>query len=169
MGEPSVKRCGVTPASGVYQTQGAGEMPGTCQLRARKMSGTPCAHRVCFSPCTRGRSPTCCIGNSVLDTVAPTMSKEPERGDTSSADLPVSEHTAHSDWVLCRAHVVWNLRLWGRDSLRDAAIQETMGETGWGTLSSVGTPELRSKRKRVDEQHLAMLQRQGVLRRHTND
>jgi hypothetical protein len=152
------------------------------------MSGTPCAHRVCLSPCTLGRSPTCrtagagalqaatfpgrlcptgprrlqtgrasctrpvpasdnvmhylsrhatppahsigdgtvhfcpggvaCISvsvNSVLDTVAPTMSKEPARGDTSSADPPVPGCTEYSCGVFCRAHCVWNLLLWGRD------------------------------------------------------
>src|SRR4029450_2932292 len=44
------------------------------------------------------------------------LCKEPECGDTSFADLPVPERTEHSDWVLCRAHCVWNLLLWGRDT-----------------------------------------------------
>ena len=45
----------------------------------------------------------------------PTVRKEPERGDTYSADLPVPGRIEHSDWVLCRAHFVWDLLLWGRD------------------------------------------------------
>src|SRR6266568_6506531 len=49
--------------------------------------------------------------NSALDTVTSTMRKEPERGDTSSAALPVLGCAEHSDWVLCRAHGVWDLLL----------------------------------------------------------
>ena len=43
------------------------------------------------------------------------------------------------------------------------------GRQDGGTLSSVGTPELRSKRQRVEEQPRARLQRQGGLPSHRND
>src|SRR5262249_23484255 len=39
----------------------------------------------------------------------------------------------------------------------------TMGETGWGTITFVGTPAFRSKRQRVDAQHLDTASA-GVLR-----
>ena len=46
-----------------------------------------------------------------LGRATPPVSKEPEHGYTSSADLPVPGRTEHRYWVLCRAHFVWNLLL----------------------------------------------------------
>src|SRR5262249_28535527 len=51
-----------------------------------------------------------------LGRATPPMSEEPEHGYTSSVDLPVPGRTEHRYWVLCRAHCVWNLLLWGRET-----------------------------------------------------
>jgi hypothetical protein len=112
----------------VYQTPASGNMPGTCQRRARDRSGTPWAYRVCFAPWRREWSPPCCrrppcCGHGCSD-------QEPARDDTSAA---------HRTWVCSRAHGVWHLLLWGRDRGRDTARQNPTGEAGC-PVSSVALP-----------------------------
>ena len=76
----------------------------------------------------------------------PTVRKEPERGDTSSGDLPVLGRTEHSDWMSCQARL--------------------LGGTGWD-VPSVEPPDWLLFR--VDQQHLENVTRKGVLPHQRHD